>query len=221
MATDLVDKGFEWHPSTAPAMSMPLTLACVRCIVVFSRLHGVRDAHGADWPCGAGGMGSGAQARRARGARGRRLGVHAAAGRGRSQPDGHAHQPIDPGAKSVGTRPYRCLLKKECRELVQVKTNERFYQTLPCQYNTPHMHMKQIAQDPTNKTQPNTQKSHINIKLYTADSTQQATQPRTLIALSCSSSNTQAVNQPRRLASKQPSTAPDPIRTSFLIRTKK
>lgn len=112
MAAHLVNKGFEWHPSTTSAMPMPLVLACVRCIVVFARLHGVRDAHGADRPRRAGGMGSSAQARRAWGTRGWRLGAHTAARRGRSQPAGHAHQPIDPDAKRVGARPYRCVLKE-------------------------------------------------------------------------------------------------------------
>ncbi len=44
----------------------------------------MRDTHGAGGPRGAGGMGLGAQAWRARGAGGR-LRAHAAAGRGRSQ----------------------------------------------------------------------------------------------------------------------------------------
>lgn len=86
VAAHLVNERLQWH-----AASAALVLACA----VLARLHGVRDAHGVGATRGTGGMGSGTQARRARGAGGR-LGAHAAAGRGRSQSAAsHAHQPAD------------------------------------------------------------------------------------------------------------------------------
>lgn len=48
----------------------------------------------------------------------------------------------------------------------------------------------------------------------------QATQPRSFITLICSSSKAQAVHQLKRLASKHPSNALDPIRKTFFNQTK-
>lgn len=75
VAAHLVNERLQGNPAAA---ALPLAGA------VLARLHSVRDTHGVRGPRGAGGMGSGAQAWRARGARGR-LRAHAAAGRGRSQ----------------------------------------------------------------------------------------------------------------------------------------
>ncbi len=75
VAAHLVNEGLQGNPGVA---ALPLAGA------VLARLHSVRDTHGVGGPRGAGGMGSGTQAWRARGARGQ-LRAHAAAGRGRSQ----------------------------------------------------------------------------------------------------------------------------------------
>lgn len=73
----------EWLQGNPAMVALPLAGAGA----VLARLHSVRDTHGVGGPRGARGMGSGTQAWRARGARGR-LGAHAAAGRGRSQSAG-------------------------------------------------------------------------------------------------------------------------------------
>lgn len=93
VAAHLVNERLQGNPTTAPLPGA--VLAC---------LHSVRDTHGVGGPRGAGGMGSVAQAWRARGARGR-LRAHAAAGRGWSQSAGHTQLSTDPGLKRAGKNP--------------------------------------------------------------------------------------------------------------------